>query len=210
MNNLNNSLYTILAVDDHTTITTILGRVLRSEGYHVITTQNPLEVGAILAKQRIDILLSDIEMPGINGLDLIALVRREFPAVLRILLTGNTTTESLLVAINDGQVFRYLEKPINPQKLLITIAEATTHLKKVRQAEALLKQAHHGERLLSALELEHPEILKVDLKNGSYILDIEKLKKIAQKLEHPLAAFIHQGTESLTDSSCKTEKNIMS
>jgi DNA-binding NtrC family response regulator len=182
--------YTILLVDDESMITNALSRILRSEGYRVVTTQNPLEAIAILSKQPIDILLSDIEMPGISGLDLVDLVRREFPGVLRILLTAHLTTQSMLRAINEGQVFRYLQKPIEREKFLETLKEATEYLITLRQNETVSQQKQQQERLRAELEEEYPGLHAVTLQDGVYFLHAELLLAKAQQLDHPFGVFI--------------------
>jgi DNA-binding NtrC family response regulator len=131
------ALYTILVVDDEIMLTNLLSQLLRNEGYQVVATTNPLEAIAILSKQHVDILLSDIEMPGLNGLELVKFTSREYPSVLRILLTGYLTTDSLLCATKEGQVFRYVQKPFHNRKLLATLKEATEHLRTLRQSNEL-------------------------------------------------------------------------
>jgi DNA-binding NtrC family response regulator len=187
---MNAANYTILLVDDESMITNALGRILRAESYRVVAVQNPLEAIAILSKQPIDILLSDIEMPGISGLDLVNLVRREFPRVLRILLTARNTTQSMLRAINEGQVFRYLQKPIEREKLLEIINDAREHLLAQRQNEALVQQQQQQERIKADLEEEYPGLHAVTLEDGVYLLHPELLLAKAQQFEHPFGIFI--------------------
>ena len=185
---MNTSLYTILVVDDESSATELMGRLLRGVGYRVLTTQSPLEAITILSKQPIDILISDIEMPGINGLELVDLARREFPGVMRILLTGHSSTKSMLRAINEGQVFRYLQKPCDNNKVIETIEEATKQLVTLRQSAEHSRQQQQQQRIKNELEEEHPGIHQVTLKNGVYIIGLSLSR--AQQLEHPLASLL--------------------
>ena len=108
---------TILIVDDEEQVVESLKRTLRHENYEVITCTSPLEAMRRLDAGGVDILLSDIDMPEMTGLELIASTRTKHPQVARILLTGDSTLESALAAINDGAVHKYLTKPWRSKEL---------------------------------------------------------------------------------------------
>jgi adenylate cyclase len=187
---MNATSYTILVVDDESLITNTLSRVLRASGYRVVATQNPLEAIAILSKQHIDILLSDVEMPGISGIELVKLASKEFPGVLRILLTGHVTTENMLRAINEGQVFRYLPKPFDNKQILETMKAATEQLITMRQLKELSLLHQQQEHLKAELEEEYPGLHAVKRKDGVYVLDTKLLLEHAQTFEHPFIEFL--------------------
>lgn len=101
----------VLFVDDDRHITESLRVALRSEPFTVLTA-NSAEAGLeMLRSQPIDVIVSDERMPGLNGAAFLALVRAEFPAVGRIILTGQATVEATISAVNDARVFRVLTKP---------------------------------------------------------------------------------------------------
>ena len=107
----------LLLVDDEPEILESLRRALRDDGYELLTTTSPVEAMAILAKRHIDVLVTDLRMPDVSGLELVTHVRKNHPDVVRVLLTGFATLDSALEAINEGAVGRYLTKPWDNDEL---------------------------------------------------------------------------------------------
>jgi two-component system probable response regulator PhcQ len=167
--------HTILVVDDEAEILESLRRTLRKEPWRVLTTTSPEEALRILEHQSVDVLVTDIDMPTMNGLELVDRARAKFPEVVRMLLTGAASLESALRAINDGEVHRYLTKPWEAAEIRKTIRGALDRLDELRRAA----RAHHDvdvrERLLAELEREHPGIRDVHLQDGVYVLDADRL-----------------------------------
>src|SRR4051812_48801751 len=107
---MSDQVFTTLIVDDEPRILSALSRMLRQNGYKVLTSSQPEEVLGILERERVDVLLSDIDMPKVSGTALMTQVRAHYPEVVRILMTGRGSMESVLRAINEGEVYRYLLK----------------------------------------------------------------------------------------------------
>jgi CheY-like chemotaxis protein len=163
--------HTLLLVDDEPEILDGLRRTLRSEGYRLLTTTSPIEALEILAKGGVDLLLSDIDMPDMSGIELVARVRRDHPDVVRLLLTGDASLDSALVAINEGEVHRYLTKPWSKETLTATLRQALDRLEELRRAAAADARATARERLLAELEREHPGIRDAAFDGDTYVLD---------------------------------------
>ena len=113
----------LLLVDDEPEILESLRRALRDDGYELLTTTSPVEAMAILAKRPIDVIVTDLRMPDVSGLELVTHVRKNHPDVVRVLLTGFATLDSALEAINEGAVGRYLTKPWDNDELRENIRE---------------------------------------------------------------------------------------
>ncbi len=113
----------LLLVDDEPEILESLRRALRDDGYELLTTTSPVEAMAILDKRHIDVIVSDLRMPDVSGLELVTHVRKNHPQVVRVLLTGFATLDSALEAINEGAVGRYLTKPWDNDELRADIQE---------------------------------------------------------------------------------------
>jgi DNA-binding NtrC family response regulator len=167
--------HTLLVVDDEAEILASLLRTLRKESYLVLTTTSPQEALGLLENHRIDLLISDIDMPVMNGLELVARVRHAHPHVVRMLLTGAASLESAMRAINDGEVHRYLTKPWQSDELKATIRAALERLDELRRVASAERIVSARERLLAELEREHPGIREVRLDEGVYVLDSELL-----------------------------------
>src|SRR5450830_1115854 len=116
--------WTVLCVDDEPSILSALRRVLRAEGCRLLTAQGGAEALAILATESVDVVVSDMRMPGMDGAQLLARVREEWPGTARILLTGYADMDATIAAINNGQIYRYIHKPWDEHELRLTVRQA--------------------------------------------------------------------------------------
>ncbi len=103
----------ILIVDDDEDLRAALRRELTIAGYQCREAGTAVEALQMLARRPIDAIVSDFEMPGMNGLDLLQRVRLLRPRVYRILLTGHANVDMAARALNEGSVNRFLFKPWN-------------------------------------------------------------------------------------------------
>jgi DNA-binding NtrC family response regulator len=172
---------TILVVDDDPLVLMTLKRALAAEGYKVFETGDPKEAPGVLAREAIDVLISDLDMPGMSGLALLAQVRREFPAVVRILLTGAATLGSALDAINKGEVFRYLTKPWRTEELRAAITDAAGRAKEERWIANAASADQRRAGLLAAIEEAFPGLTRLERSEGDYVVDAQN---VARGLEH--------------------------
>ena len=115
---------TLLLVDDEPEILDALRRTLRTEGYRLVTAASPAEARQHLASDPVDLVLSDVRMPGSSGLDLMVELKRTHPHVARVLLTGVATFESAVSAINEGAVHRFVTKPWDDAGLRESLRDA--------------------------------------------------------------------------------------
>ena len=101
----------LLFVDDEPNILSALKRLFRPLGYRIFTAAGGAAGLTILARERVDLVISDMRMPEMNGAQFLERVRQEWPDTARILLTGYAETGSAIDAINKGKIFRYISKP---------------------------------------------------------------------------------------------------
>lgn len=161
----------LLIVDDNEMVLEALRRSLAASGCRIFTTTRPEEALGIVEREGVSILLSDMDMPRLNGLELVALVKRAHPEVVRILLTGRGSMEAALSAINEGEVFRFLTKPWEVPALRDVIADAVAKAGELRSDARRSVRPDRRGGLHSALESEHPGITSVELSNGVYCID---------------------------------------
>jgi len=115
---------TILLVDDEVTYLELLKSILQQEGFtNVITESNPLNVPHILSTQSIDLILLDIYMPQMNGLQLLEQITPEYPNIPVIVITAVDDKEIALEAIKFG-AYEFIIKPPDTDRLLLTIRRA--------------------------------------------------------------------------------------
>ncbi|MDD5287158.1 MAG: sigma-54 dependent transcriptional regulator [Desulfuromonadaceae bacterium] len=113
----------ILAVDDEPTSRLLLEEHLSQNGYNPITASDGAEALNILAEQQIDLIVTDLFMPGISGIELIDRVRKQHGSIPIILITGKGSIESAVAGMRAG-AYDFLEKPYNPENLRCTIQRA--------------------------------------------------------------------------------------
>ena len=115
---------TLLLVDDEPNILSALSRLLRREGYQLLTARSPLEAFELLAKHKVHVVLSDQRMPEMTGTEFLSRVRQMYPDTIRIVLTGYTDLESVTDAINRGAIYKFLTKPWSDDQLREQIRDA--------------------------------------------------------------------------------------
>jgi len=119
-----NSAVTILCVDDEANILSALKRLFRPIGYQVLTALSGAEGLKVLEEKGIDLVISDMRMPEMDGAEFLERVATKWPGVLRILLTGHAEISSTIEAINKGRIYRYVSKPWEEVDLKLTIRSA--------------------------------------------------------------------------------------
>ena len=117
----------ILIVEDDASARTTLAAILEDEGHRVLTCQNGEEeveqVSAGSAMDEIDIVVSDLRLPDISGMDILRATKDRRPEALFILMSGHATLETAVEAVNQG-AFSYLVKPLDIDSLISTIRNA--------------------------------------------------------------------------------------
>jgi FixJ family two-component response regulator len=114
---------TLLLVDDEQDVIDALARTLRNGGYRMLEATSGTAALDIVQREQVDLLLTDIDMPDMTGLDLLTKVRATHPQIVRFILTGVASLDSALVAINEGAVHRYLTKPWDTEGLRSAIRD---------------------------------------------------------------------------------------
>src|SRR5262245_55517746 len=129
----------ILIVDDEPSMRDMLRIVLRRDGYDVVVAANGAEAIAILEKERVDLLLSDIRMPDVGGVDVLRAAKRLHRDIIAFMMTAFASTDSAVEAMRLGAV-DYFTKPFNMDELRLKVRN---HLEahRLRQENVLLKRA---------------------------------------------------------------------
>ncbi len=120
----NESLQTLLLVDDESSVVSSLKRLLRRENYLILTASSGEEALALLAEHQVGVILTDQRMTGMTGTELLERVRSMHPQTVRMVLSGYTGLESLTEAINRGEIFKFLTKPWDEMELIDTLRAA--------------------------------------------------------------------------------------
>ncbi|SDD88010.1 EAL domain-containing protein [Aquimonas voraii] len=114
----------LLLVDDEENVLRALVRVLRRDGYVIHTATNATEGFELLAKNRVQVIVSDQRMPGISGTQFLSRVKEMYPDTMRIVLSGYTDLATLTDAINRGAIYKFLTKPWDDEDLREQVRDA--------------------------------------------------------------------------------------
>ncbi len=167
--------WTLLAVDDEPNILAALRRLFRTTGWRILTAGHADEALELLAKEPINAVLSDMRMPGMDGVQLLERVAQGWPDAARLLLTGQADLRSTIDAINRGRLHRYITKPWNDDELVLTLRQVAERqqLEAEKQALERLTQQQNDElkALNSSLEA------RVELRTAELAAATDRLKR---------------------------------
>src|SRR6516162_7050573 len=109
--------YPVLVVDDEPEILFSLRGLLRKE-FDLHTAQGGAEALEVLRRQPVHVIMSDQRMPEMTGVELLQRARAERPEAIRIIFTGYADIKAVVDAINEGQIYRHLTKPWDPDEMV--------------------------------------------------------------------------------------------
>jgi response regulator RpfG family c-di-GMP phosphodiesterase len=124
---------TILLVDDDVRVISALQRSLY-KSYRIEIAAGAQDALDAISQNTYAVVVSDLQMPGMNGVDLLTHVKRLSPDTVRILLTGQADFDAAIAAVNEGSIFRFLTKPC-PQALLCKTLDAALEQHRLQVAE---------------------------------------------------------------------------
>ncbi|GAB7052635.1 EAL domain-containing response regulator [Catenuloplanes indicus] len=178
----------LLLVDDDAKILSGLRRQLHSRYAVTVAEGGEAGLAAIAEQGPFAVVVSDMRMPGMDGATFLARVRVAAPLTTRVLLTGQTEPAAAIRAINDGQVFRFLNKPCPPETLDRCLQEAVVRYEAARDEESALAAVLADRRVLDhALDPTVPagdalaaELLDA-LRNGEFHLRYQPIVALADE-----------------------------
>lgn len=113
----------ILVLDDEEIVRVSCKKCLTPEGYDVDVAANGVEGLAIIENNRYDVILTDLKMPDMDGMEFLAKVKERYPDTKVIMITGYSTVEHAVKAMRMG-AYNYIEKPFTPDALIEAVKEA--------------------------------------------------------------------------------------
>ena len=140
----------ILIVDDEANMLALCESVLGKEGYIVVSATSAEEALSQLEADSVDLVISDLRLPGMDGMELAQCVKTHYPGLPYLLLTGHGTIQSAVAAMKDGAA-DYLTKPVDVDELKLVVKKTLEMRRLTREVQLL--------RLQVASEHEFPEIL---------------------------------------------------
>lgn len=179
---------TLLFVDDELNILSSLKRLFRPTGHTVMTASSGQAALEILENNKIDLIISDMRMPEMDGAELLSRVAKQWPNIVRILLTGFADMESTIRAVNEGHIYRYVSKPWEDNDIKLTVKQALERKYLKAERDHLLD--------LTKKQNEKLKDLNINLEN--------KVKDRTKELSHA-----HDSLRKSYFSSIKTFSNLI-
>lgn len=173
---------TLLFVDDEANILSSLKRLFRPQGYRIFTAESGAQGLEVMARETIDLVISDMRMPEMNGAQFLEKVREKWPETVRILLTGYAEIGTTIDAINKGQIYRYISKPWEDNDITLIVRHALQQKlleQEKRRLEELTREQNRELKELN-IHLEERVMTRTDeVRQTMAFLEVahEKLKK---------------------------------
>src|SRR3990170_6343884 len=122
----------ILVVDDDEDILELIERHLSNKGYEVVTAYDGEQALPLLEKVKFDLVITDLKMPKIDGMEVLRKVKEKDPNIEVVILTGHGTMDTVIEALRDGGAFDYLQKPLYNIKQLSFVTKKALERKRLR------------------------------------------------------------------------------
>ena len=202
---MNDHKHTVLLVDDEEGILNSLRRLLRKEGYQLLTASSGAQGLRILEENDVHLVISDQRMPQMSGTEFFAKVKERYPDAIRIILTGYTDVDSITESINRGHIYKFFLKPWNDQSLKLEINQALDqydliqsnkrlHEKVMEQNEELKKTNENLETLVKERTME------LEIQNQA----LELSRAILEDLALPIIGASAEGVIVLINREAKS------
>ncbi|MBW2147272.1 MAG: sigma-54-dependent Fis family transcriptional regulator [Deltaproteobacteria bacterium] len=171
MNDINNLSIRILIVDDNKSSRDLLEDLLVQKGYDIRLASDGLEAIEIIENEGVDLVLTDLKMPGADGLEVLRNAIRIDPNILVVIITGYASLDTAVESIREG-AFDYIKKPFGLDEILILVRKAVERIRLIKENRLLFEK----------LQTTHEEMKRLRAKK-------ERLEKKIQSLNESLESF---------------------
>lgn len=170
---------TLLLVDDEENILRALKRLLRRDGYTILTANGGRQGLELLQSNDVGVIISDQRMPEMSGVEFLSQVKEEYPDNVRMVLSGYTDLNSVTDAINRGAIYRFLTKPWDDDLLSNNIRDAFEHYELSRENKRLTTELKEANEKLAKTNVD----LEKDVQQKSHLVEINlHALQIAQEI----------------------------
>jgi response regulator RpfG family c-di-GMP phosphodiesterase len=174
---------TLLCVDDERIILRTLQRLFHRKPYTLLVADSAKNALEIIERSSIDVIVSDMRMPEMDGAALLEIVAKSYPNTYRIVLSGFADFESTVAAINLGKINRFINKPWNNDDLINSVEEGFERIRLKRENQSLKSEIENQNKLLKNLnnDLEEKVTLRTKQIRAS-LLRNERNNKACEKM----------------------------
>ncbi len=142
--------FTLLFVDDEEKALNALKRVFLEENYEILTAVSGEDAIEIIKNNKVHLVITDYKMPQMGGAELLKKIKELWPEIIRIMLTGYADVQSILGAVNEGAVYKFITKPWNDDDLRITTRLALKQYMLIQENKELKKRAKKQEQKIKS------------------------------------------------------------
>lgn len=170
----------LMVLDDEDNVLAALQRVCRDQKeWEVELYSDPQSALKRARSANFDLFLADYRMPQMNGVEFLSATKELQPDAMRLMLSGQTDREGLLSAINEAQIYRFIDKPWQNHDLLTALQQALSFRNMLLENHILASQVREQQQELDQRKLalekyraQHPELFKITwAEDGSIVLD---------------------------------------
>ena len=188
-------MHTLLLADDDPAAHALLAAVLRPPAWCIDSAYDGLAALALAEARPYDIVLTDVHMPGIDGLELLRRIRKIRPEAKVVVMTAESTPANIVEAIRE-QAFCYLSKPFQPKVVADMLAQAVNNTGRWQDDIEVLSAAHHWISLRLRCKMETADRLIQFVREMEMDLPTEERENIAAAFRELLMNAIEHGGES--------------
>lgn len=201
---------TLLVVDDEENIVSSLKRLLRRDGYRIITAHSGQQGLQRLAENDVDVIISDQRMPGMTGVEFLRRAKELYPHTVRMVLSGYTELQSITDAINEGAIYKFLTKPWDDDRVRGHIREAFSHKEMADENRRLDREVQEGARELAHVNGQLKKLLEcqreqIHREETSLVIAREVLENLPAPVigmdQDGMIAFMNSDAEALFDGA---------
>ena len=193
---------TLLLVDDEENILSALKRLLRRDGYTILTAAGAEAGLEVLARHPVDVIVSDQRMPGMSGVEFLRRVKTLHPETVRLVLSGYTDLQAVTDAINEGAIYKFLTKPWDDGILRANIDEAFRQKEMADENRRLhIEVALSNSQMASVNEQLTKLLATKDLQVLRDEASLDIAQEVLQQLPWPIIGIDDEGTVALANAA---------
>lgn len=167
--------FTLLFVDDEENVLSALKRIFMEENYTILTATSAVNALAIMEERSVQLVISDHRMPGMTGSEMLKRIKDSWPDTIRIMLTGYADVNSIMGAVKDGAVYKFITKPWNDEDLRLTVSLALQQYVLIQENRQLKEVAKHQQatitRYAGLFDESRGMLADILVKNGTITKD---------------------------------------
>lgn len=182
----------VLFVDDEPNVLQSIKRGLRKE-FDIDTAEGGEEaLGKLQANGGYAVIVSDMRMPGMNGVEFLKEAKKRSPDTVRMMLTGNADQQTAVDAVNHGDIFRFMNKPCPPDELASAVNSGLRQHELITAEKELLEQTLRGsiDALANVLSLSNPAVFGSTCRSKNRIQKLAEVLELQDSWQHESAAML--------------------